>query len=203
MAFLIEALTLGLLNGLGPCMVACAPVLIPVIASTSKNYKEGLISTIFFSFGRIISYMVLGMLSGLAGESFERFISAKVVGVFIILLAFFLMFNIHTRCLVSKIKITNNRMLFVAGIVMGFTPCAPMLGALAIAVLSKSWLIGTVVGFLFGIGTMLSPLLLLGTLSGAWAKKVMSNPEFMNVNRYVCSGFLLLLGILYLASTTV
>jgi sulfite exporter TauE/SafE len=195
---MLEALVLGISFGFGPCITTCAPVIVPFVASTSSNYKEGLKSTVVFSAGKVLSYTLLGTLSGLLGMQLEQIISAKVVGLFMIIMAAFVFFDFHKKCLCRKIRVTNNRVLFTAGIVMGLTPCGPMLAALALAVLSKSWLTGGAIGLVFGLGTMLSPLLVIGMMSGAWARRVAQNPEFARMNRIVCSLFLALIGGLYL-----
>jgi sulfite exporter TauE/SafE len=200
MDFFLEALVLGLLFGLGPCLSTCAPVIVPVIASSAKNYKEGFLSAIIFSAGRILSYAVLGFIFGLFGKELEIYMSGKVIGLFMILLGAFTFFNYHKKCILPKIKVTNYFMLFFAGIVMGFTPCGPMGAALAIAALTHSALAGMFVGITFGIGTAVSPLLIIGILSGAWAKMVARNPDFAKITRYVSGIFLVGLGIVYMLS---
>jgi len=198
MGFFLEALTLGLLYGFGPCVSTCAPVIVPVVASTSKNYKEGLIATLIFSLAKVISYTILGGISGLLGTQFAGYVSNQVVGVIMILLAAFIYFDYHNKCIIPKVKITNKRMLFTTGLIMGFTPCGPMVAALAIAVASGSVWLGAMIGLIFGLGTVVSPLLIIGTISGAWAKTVVQNKDFAKTNRIVCSLFLVILGIVYI-----
>jgi sulfite exporter TauE/SafE len=200
MQFLLEALILGLIYGLGPCMVSCAPVLVPIITASAKDYKQGIIATLIFSLGRIISYAILGAISGFFGKTLDRFISPRVIGIVLIFVAVSIFFNFHNRCLISKLKITGYHLAFVSGIVMGFTPCGPMVAALALAILAKSIFLGAIIGVVFGIGTTLSPLLIIGLISGAWAKKLSSNPEFYKINNYVCAIFLMIIGVLYLLS---
>lgn len=193
MSLLLQAFVLGIIYGFGPCTISCAPVLVPIVMSTSKNYKQGLVYTLIFSAGRILVYMLLGMLMGILGKSLEFYLSSKVVGVFMALMGLALIFRLHTRCLAPKVKITGLHMSFVAGIIMGFSPCAPLLAALALAVASKSALLGSLIALVFGIGTVVSPILLLGLVSGKWA----SLKEFSNINNYVGGGFLIIMGIIF------
>ncbi|MBW2990788.1 sulfite exporter TauE/SafE family protein [Candidatus Woesearchaeota archaeon] len=193
MNLIIQAFVLGIIYGLGPCTISCAPVLVPIVMTASKNWKQGLIYTLVFSLGRVIVYVLLGMLMGALGKTLEIYISNKIIGIFFALLGIALFFKVHTRCLVSKVKITGLHMSFVAGIIMGFSPCAPMLAALALAVASKSILIGGLIALVFGVGTVLSPILIIGTVSGKWA----SIKEFQNINNYVAGVFLFILGLIF------
>jgi sulfite exporter TauE/SafE len=157
--------------------------------STAKGYRQGLSYTIAFSLGRILVYVILGMLFALIGKTLNITIPGWVLAAFMVVLALSLFFRVHTKCLVSRIKVTGHWMSFVAGVVMGFSPCAPLLAALALAVASKSMVLGALIALIFGIGTILSPILLIGVVSGKWA----SMPEFKGVNRYVASGFLIVM----------
>ena len=76
---------------------------------------------------------------------------------------------------------------------MGFSPCAPLLGALGLAISSRSAVIGGLIARVFGLGTTLSPLLLLGVASGKWA----SIREFQKINNYIAGVFVILIGIAY------
>jgi len=191
MSMLITAFLMGIVYGFGPCTMSCAPVLVPIVMSTSKNYKQGLIYTLVFSFGRVLVYILLGMILGAVGRELNIVVPDWALGLFFIVLGIALMFNIQKKCLISKIKITGLQMSFVAGIIMGFSPCAPLVAALGLAISSKSILMGGVIALVFGIGTIISPILLIGIASGKWS----SMKEFKGVNNYVAGGFLIILGI--------
>jgi sulfite exporter TauE/SafE len=104
------------------------------------------------------------------------------------------MFKIQNRCLVSRFRITGPHMVFLTGVVMGLSPCAPMIAALGLSIASKSAIMGGLIALTFGIGTVISPLLLIGLVTGKWA----SIREFAGVSNYVAGGFLILLGLLNL-----
>jgi sulfite exporter TauE/SafE len=189
-----EAFVLGVIYGFGPCTLSCAPVLVPIVMSTSKGLKQGILYTLAFSLGRILVYTLLGAVMGAIGSIFSISIPHWLIGVFLIMLGIALFFNLHTKCLVSRVRVTGLHMSFVAGVVLGFSPCAPLLGALGLAIASKSALTGGLIAIAFGIGTVLSPILLIGALSGKWA----SVREFKGINNYVAGAFLVLVGLYFL-----
>ncbi|MBW3001025.1 sulfite exporter TauE/SafE family protein [Candidatus Woesearchaeota archaeon] len=192
---IITALILGFKYGFGPCTISCAPLVVPLIMYASKNKKEGVIYSIIFGVGRVISYVFLGFLVGLLGQELGFFLPRRVLGIFFILLGIAVLFKIQGRCILkSKFKITGPFMSLFAGIVYGLGPCPPLLALLALAATSKSALTGALMGLLFGIGTVISPIIILGFFSGWFAKQ----KEFKKVIPYVSGGFLILLGIIYI-----
>jgi sulfite exporter TauE/SafE len=139
-------------------------------------------------------YTLLGAVMGAIGSVFSISLPTWLIGVFFILLGIALFFNVHTKCLVPRVRVTGLHMSFVAGVVLGLSPCAPMLGALGLAVASKSALTGGLIALAFGVGTVLSPVLLIGAVSGKWA----SVKEFKGINNYIAGGFLVLIGLFFL-----
>jgi thiol:disulfide interchange protein DsbD len=194
----IETLTLGILYGIGPCTISCAPVIIPLIMSTSKNSKEGLFQAFIFGLGRIASYCILGFLSGYLGYYLKDFISPKLVGVFMIILGILIFLKKYPKRCPFANKIKGKHTTFISGMFIGLSPCAPLLGVLSLAILSQSAIQGLLMGLSFGIGTLLSPMLLLGLFAGWWSKR---SEKFYGINLLVCSSFLILLGILYLVNS--
>jgi len=190
----INAFILGVSYGIGPCTLSCAPLMVPLIMSTSKDQLQGTVNTLIFSIARIISYSFLGFLSGFLGTKIDALISSKMLGGFLILLGLAVMFKVQGRCILkSKKKIKGSFMLFITGIIWGLSPCPPLIALLVLAAASKSALTGILMGLVFGLGTIISPLLILGFFSGWFAK----NKEFINIIPYIAGGFILLLGILY------
>jgi sulfite exporter TauE/SafE len=191
----INALVLGFTYGIGPCTISCAPLVVPLIMSTSRNKKEGVIYSIIFSLGRVISYIILGFLAGLLGSSFKLFLPRRWLGIFFILVGVTIIFRIQGKCLYkSRFRITGPSMALGAGIVYGLGPCPPLVALLGLAVASKSAITGALMGLFFGVGTIISPIIILGFFSGWFAKQ----KEFKKVIPYVSGGFLILLGIIYL-----
>jgi sulfite exporter TauE/SafE len=194
MNLILESFILGLIYGIGPCTMSCAPVLLPIVMSSSKNTLDGLKQSVIFSLGRILVYSLLGMLMGGVGKILNISVPQWVMGAFMIVLGIFLFFNFQKKCLMSKIKFTGTKMAFVAGIMMGLSPCAPLVGALGLSISTKSIILGGLIALSFGFGTLLSPILLVGVVGGKWS----SLKEFASVNNYIAGGFLIIIGILML-----
>jgi sulfite exporter TauE/SafE len=192
---LSEAFVLGITYGLGPCTLSCAPLIVPLIMAAAKNKTWGVILSIIFGLGRIIAYVILGALSGFIGQTLNFSIPNRVTGIFIILLGIFLFFNIHNKCILkSKIKINGPIVALVVGFVWGLSPCQPLIALLGLTVLTKSMLTGALMALVFGLGTIISPIIILGFFSGWFAKQ----KEFKEIIPYVSGLFLILMGILYL-----
>jgi sulfite exporter TauE/SafE len=191
----LNALVLGFTYGIGPCTISCAPLVVPLIMASSKNKREGIVNSIIFSFGRVISYILLGFFSGLIGSTFNLFLPQKWLGAFFIILGIAILFRIQGKCILkSKLRITGPSMAITTGFIYGLGPCPPLIALLGLAAASKSALTGALMGLVFGLGTIISPIIILGFFSGWFAKQ----KEFKKVIPYVSGGFLILLGILYM-----
>jgi sulfite exporter TauE/SafE len=192
---IVNALILGFSYGIGPCTISCAPLIVPLIMSTANNRKEGIILSIIFSLGRVISYILLGFFAGLLASGVDIYLPKKYLGVFFVLVGAAVFFNIKGKCILkTRWKITSNFMALITGIVFGAAPCPPLVGLLGLAIISKSAWIGALMGLVFGLGTIISPLIILGLFSGWFAKQ----KEFRKVIPYVSGIFLVLLGIAYM-----
>lgn len=194
MQYILESFTLGIVYGLGPCTVSCAPVMVPLIVSTSNSYKQGLLYALMFGAGRVLVYTVLGALFGFLGQQLDFSIPGWAMGAFIIAMGVAVLFRVQNKCFAKRVKITGLHMSFIAGIIMGLSPCAPMLSALAIAIASQSAMTGLFIGLVFGIGTIISPTIVLGLISGWWG----GLKEFRGINTNVAGAFMIILGLLYL-----
>lgn len=196
MQYLIEALMLGFLYGFGPCTIFCAPIIIPLIFSSSKSGKEGSLQALVFGFGRVTSYCILGFFAGYLGTVLSGLISNQLIGVFMIGLGVLIFLKKYPKCpFVHKVK--GKHTAFVSGMIIGLSPCYPLIGALSLVVLTHSAVNGMLIGLLFGVGTLLSPLIALGFLAGWWTKR---SKEFYNINLLISSGFLIILGLLNIFS---
>lgn len=195
MSEILNALVLGFAYGIGPCTISCAPLIVPLIMASANNRKEGVMFSIIFSLGRVLSYVLLGLISGWLGKQLDFFISKKILGIFFILLGMAVFFRIQGRCILkSRLKITGAFMSFTTGFIYGLGPCPPLIALLGMTALSKSAIVGAIMGLMFGIGTIISPLIILGFFSGWFAKQ----KEFKRVIPYVSGAFLLVMGILYI-----
>ncbi|MGY4884708.1 MAG: sulfite exporter TauE/SafE family protein [Nanobdellota archaeon] len=194
---IIQAISLGFLYGIGPCTISCAPLVVPLIMSTAKNTKNGIWLSLVFSFGRVLSYMLLGALTGLLGYVLTQLVSKKILGIFLIIIGILLFFKIQNKCILkSKIKITSFSLAIGTGFVYGLAPCQPLIALLGLTAASGSAITGLLMGIAFGIGTIISPIIILGFFSGWFAKQ----KEFREVIPYVSGIFLIIIGLIYVFS---
>lgn len=191
----------GLIGGLTHCSVMCSPFTFALSAqklsdkssqkfSEAKRFFSSLL--IPYHLGRIITYSVLGAISGwistklIAGDYFNylRFF----------LLAIALMFFVFAS--IGSVPVNYFRFPFVSkyvekfsarlygndtkinsfylGLILGFLPCAMVYGALIVAVATGSVAVGAIAVAAFGFGTMI-PLILTNYGFGFFVKKYKLN----------------------------
>jgi sulfite exporter TauE/SafE len=190
-------------------MWVCAPILIPYIASTKKTWWEGLWATLVFSLVRTFAYTLLGLIAFLSYRLVEMIANpAKnpylglCAGIFVVFLGILLVVlrkEIHLPVfkLLGKEfleKVTQSMILL--GLLIGFSPCLPLIGALTlIATHAQSAFEGAFLGLSFGVGTLLSPLLILGLLAGFLPGEIIKNQKVFRIFKMVCGILLILFGL--------
>jgi len=191
----------GLILAVGPCFLSCAPIFLGYSLSGTKH--NIFLSYLIFSSGRILTYMALGMLGFLGLSILEKHIVIRLQWIIVFILGgFILVLGISTlliegnKCLSICKRIDGLRKwnLFFLGVLLGFLPCFPLIGILNyVVVVSKKILDSAVYAFVFGLGTIVSPLILIALgldklLSvDAWAK------AFTKWVRMLCGVLLILL----------
>jgi hypothetical protein len=200
----------GIVMGLGPCLLACGPVLITYIAATKSSPLEGLRSWFIFSVSRFFITVLLGFLAGIAGAGlFRRFyfdmpgnIIWMLGGSFIFLLGV-LVFS-GKKSNISLCRILNESMiekdtksLITLGILIGIIPCAPLIGIFSyITMISEHLTDGIFLSASFGLGTALSPLLIASLLAGAIPSlKVLKGQKSLAIFKKICGLILMALGL--------
>jgi len=214
----------GLLFGSGPCIASCGPVLIPFIAGTNRGVFNGLKTYVIFSLARIFSYIILSIgvfflgsftLQRLLG-GYSKYISL-LAGAFIILLGLLMVLgkrlgstcsNLTTgfarkpwRCLQENMLENDKKSITTLGLITGFLPCAPLLAIFSYSgLISKSWVKCLLYSFSFGIGTFLSPLILLVILAGFIPKIVKKKSAlFSQIFCSICGLIIIFLGVQLIA----
>jgi len=195
----------GLILGSGPCLGFCAPVLIGFVATYKPSLKKALVSYLFFSSAKLFSYMLLGGLCGifsgiLKSNIFLGYLKAINIGLGI----FILLIGILTLILRDPLKskycsfLSNGHLKNAGflGLLAGFSPCLPLLGILNyIIIISHSSLEGIFYAFAFGLGTAISPLILLVALSGKLSQFLSGNQKVKILIKIICGLVLILLGV--------
>jgi cytochrome c-type biogenesis protein len=193
----------------GPCFLFCTPVLITYLLGRRERWQEALSDILVFLIGRLSAYVLLGALAGVSGAILRRFINPSAAvfisplsGVVSIILGIFVLVYkepVTCACASGSVrKVYGYGSLFTLGFILGVSPCAPLTALLLeIALMSKSVVEGAFYAFFFGLGTLLSGVLVVGALAGiigGLAKKLVKSRTATNAFRIACAGFLILLG---------
>lgn len=81
------------------------------------------------------------------------------------------------------------------GLVMGALPCAPLLAVLSyIGLVSSGWQQCIFYSLIFGLGTLISPLILLALGAGLIPRMLFSRPGIYRAFRFVCGLIIVLFG---------
>lgn len=199
---------LGLTFGWGPCLVSCGPLLLSYVAGAKKDSLKGITTYLLFSISRIFVYLVLGLLVFFLGrfvfEHLVNFFKVSLIagGVFVILMAI-LMFlgksiNLPACSFLHKhILEKDKKSVITLGLVSGLMPCAPLVTILIYAgLISRNPVENLIYTFVFGLGTSLSPLIILVALAGL-IPKLMANVKESHVRFFnlICALIMIFLGI--------
>ena len=179
----IASLVLGLLYGITFCTTSCLPYLVSYIAGTGAGFKKGIVITTVYNSGRIVAYAILGTIVGLLSaaiseEAFSAYqqYSPIAFGAIIIFIGVrILMKKMGTTCNCTEKKIESigisnftsrfDLRAFSMGFTKGLILCPPLVAVLLYAG-TFSAVSYTLLAVLFGLGTALSPLLLIGGATG-------------------------------------
>lgn len=194
---LLEVFLAGIGLGFGPCFLFCIPLLFPYILAKNTTAKEGFKIMIIFSLGRILSYGILGfaVVYLINTVNIQNVYFKKVAGVFIVLVGITYIFSKvpHKLCgILNKLFVEKSRFnIFIFGMLIGLSPCAPLVGVLTYILFKSSTpIIGFGCGLSFGIGTSLSPLLIIGPLAGGISSVMSKYPRVFLLTR-ILSGLIL------------
>lgn len=194
----------GLILGSGPCVFFCAPILAGFIATYKPSLKKAVIFYGYFSLFRLISYMIIGALCGAFSGILKSGIFIGYLNVVHIILGIFVLtagmltgiikepLNSKYCSFFSKGNLKNAGIL---GLLAGFSPCLPFLGILNyIIIISRSPFEGLLYAFIFGLGTVISPVILLAGLSGKLASSFSNSNKIKTLIRVLSSLLLIYLG---------
>jgi len=198
----------GLALGWGPCLSFCAPILAPYIAGSQNNWLGGLKLSLAFSVARIAPYVILSLVSASVGQYLvSRFYQTQaataingVAGLFICLLGVIVLLGRaghFSFCKAGK-KIGGQGLkeMILLGTLVGFAPCAPLLGVLTyIAFNAGNLLQAATFGLVFGLGTIISPVILLGLAAGAIPQFLIRRPNLYKIFTWACGIILIYLGV--------
>jgi uncharacterized protein len=217
------AMALGLVFGMGACTIACLPYLGPVFLASDGGIRHSWRILLPFSVGRLSGYASLATLAGAAGHYLEGAIADDtqvriIVGFATILIGIALWLrgpSVAACGNKSKSPVTtvpveqlgatttpNNTPrpllpggLFLLGIGMTLTPCAPLGAVLFSAAVAANPWDGLLLGLGFGIGAILIPSLIYGigaAYLGTRLRQQLQNRQLMIIR--LSAGLLILSG---------
>ncbi|MGO8807182.1 MAG: sulfite exporter TauE/SafE family protein [Candidatus Bathyarchaeia archaeon] len=179
----------GLLYGLAVCTASCLPYLASYIAGVGAGFRRSIKITAIFNSGRILAYALIGSLVGLfsglfrlalSGSATSPFQTYSAIGFGVLSIAIGTSIIIKSRApcectpkdtkkLAEPTKMGRfgfDYKAFTLGLGRGLILCPPLV-ALLVYSLPFSTPLGSVgLAVLFGLGTALSPMLLLGGVTG-------------------------------------
>jgi len=187
---------LGLTFGSGLCIASCGPILISYIAGAKKDILKSFIAYSLFSLARVSVYIVLSLLLFFLGRfivgnfmsSFSKYILI-LGGAFIVLVGILTALGKSWKC--------DKQNIVIMGVVIGMLPCAPLIATLSyITLISKTWAHSLLYSVSFGLGTFLSPLIVLVVLTG-FIPEFMKNRQDLigRIFGYICGFIIIFLGV--------
>ena len=207
----LEALTIGLLYGTIFCTSECLPIIASYIAGTGAGFRKGIVITLIYNSGRLLSYVLIGGIVGLIGGSVNflldeaalasfRVYSGYVLGIITILIGIHILLKTrkNTMCTkecesVDEWKVGRlDIRAFTLGLSRGLIICPPLFALLVYSIPFATPLDSLALAFLFGLGTTISPMLLLGGVTGWLLNKA---PLFRKWLSILGSGALIALGL--------
>ena len=213
MALPLWCFLVGMAAGCGPCLATCAPTVMSYVAGLKRGWKEGLAASLTFSLARIPAYLLLGALVAYFGtrlheaSAFHHLQSAVQILTGVLLIAAGVPLALFAAPLSGCCKVVHKlapvqdaRFLVGLGFLYGLSPCVPMVAVMArVGAASTTVGLGAACMMLFGVGTVLSPLLVLGAGSGLGAEFLARRERVSGVLRRACGLLLCYSGVCLIA----
>ncbi|PVX26497.1 MAG: hypothetical protein CW716_05830 [Candidatus Bathyarchaeum sp.] len=209
----LASLALGLLYGFTVCTSSCLPYLASYIAGIKAGFRKGVTVTAIYNTGRIAAYAVIGTIAGLLRtlvdeaffETYQTIFSAIfAIAVIAIGVSIFFKKSSCNTCVPENVEPQSGLegfrqkfdvRAFFMGFTKGFVLCPPLVAFLLYA-LTNYQANSTVLAVLFGLGTALSPMLILAAVVGWLLEKA---PLFRKWTSILGAVALILLGVSILA----
>jgi cytochrome c-type biogenesis protein len=218
----LGAFTIGLFYGLVVCTASCLPYVTSYIAGIGANFSKGVKVTLIFNAGRILAYALIGGLIGLF-SGLITLVAPDAISPFQVYAS--LVFGIVTVAIGANIllkarkpnecNIQGGNMIasgkmgrfgfdfgaFSLGLTRGLIICPPLITLLLVYALPFSNPIGSMtLATLFGLGTTVSPILVLGGVTGWLLNKA---PLFRKWISIAGGAVLIVLGIVTIAGSMI
>lgn len=216
----VEAFAVGLLYGLVFCTSSCLPYIASYIAGIGADFRKGVVVTLIYNIGRVIAYALIGGLIGIFSGVFRFVVSESSLSPFqqyssygfgIVTMIIGISILLKSRSPTHDCNLEGNKNLglrkmdgrfdvraFSLGFSRGLIVCTPLALLLLYSIPFAAPIESFVVAVLFGLGTALSPMLLLGGVTGWLLNKA---PLFRKWISLAGGGTLIVLGVFTLVNT--
>jgi thiol:disulfide interchange protein DsbD len=214
----LSALLLGIIYGATFCTLTCSPFIASYIIGSDRGTRRGVWLSVIFNGGRVVTYGLLGLAVGLAGGAFlvegvYALWGAIFFGIAVALIGIWIAVRRRpgSACACTKEASWAQRLwhrvepregdggeLSAAGmgLLIGLVPCPPLIALLVFSAAVGSAATGLVLGLLFGIGTVISPIIIIAAAAGWFSERIaMEAPAMRTGIRRVAGVMLVLLGI--------
>lgn len=178
----------GFLAGLSVgiyCLGLCLPIFLPLLLSQNQSGKKSLGLVLEFSLGRLLGYLVFGLILGWFGQLIQNdFVHLLVglanlwIGILMIIYSLGLLDKKFCRVIPfakSDLAFAKIKWPAVLGFLTGVNICPPFLGSLTYVFNLKDTLLSLWYFLMFFLGTSayIIPFTLLGAFSGkTWLQKI-------------------------------
>jgi sulfite exporter TauE/SafE len=166
----LGVLAMGFFYGLTLCSFACLPLVTPYVFATQPGFRKGFEATAIFIIARVAGYTLLGALAGVAGKLVLDHVGLQkpmiLAGLLILAIGIAVAFRQRKVCGKSSRKERSSRHMTILGLATSLMPCPPLYAIMIYAATTQSMVTGALLAFLFGFGTLASPLYYLGGAAG-------------------------------------
>lgn len=180
----LAALASGLLYGMVFCTSTCLPYVASYIAGINAGFRKGVSVTVIFNLGRITAYALIGAAIGAVNllvndalvSSFQIYSSTAFSVITIGIGVTLLVRKKQQGCsscakemptaASGKLRSRFDIRAYTLGLSRGLVLCTPLMALLAYSLTFASPFDSFALAVLFGIGTSLSPILLIGGATG-------------------------------------
>ncbi len=206
-------LIIGIASSLSVCSISCIGYLAPVLITEGATFRTGIQDSFLFMTGKILLYATMGGIVAWSGsripESAIR-VTTPMTGGFLILLGLWLHFRRGDRG-ISCHSARHNRaddtgtyknrsirggLLFFSGLLTSMIPCPSVMALLTMASRADSAILGFGYGLTYGIGLLVSPVLIAGGGLSVIAQKIrLQASEITWMIRTISSAIVIISGI--------
>ena len=203
---LVKLVTGGFVMGWGPCLASTAPLLLPYVGGTRRDWSGALRAGAMFALGRVAALAILGALATVAFHTINRFFPPHRSG-YLYLLAAGIIIALGALMIAGKLRRMPGAegdkgagfgkgtvTVVFLGFLYGITPCAPLVAVLTyVACVAENAAVGVLYAVVFAISAAI-PLLILAAATGLIPQKLLTTPRARRTFEVVCGAILILFG---------